>query len=448
MGFWNRKRSIEPTPTPPLEKKSAGAALGTSSALGDFLLLGAGGNATTPGSALALYTESTAVSIPVNMVSDSFTSITPVIRANGEVLTDHPILDLLNRPSPFYTKELFFTMLATEYLVTSETYVAALGSVSRPPLELQPVSARNLSEIEGANGLAQSFLVAGNSLNGSYPLQVTKNTARYLQGGFRELRQIRGYSTRNNSLLRGQSPLLAASAEVRQNILGNTHNVSLLEKGGRVSLVFHFEEDMTQDDFEEVKRKVREQYGGAANAGTVGVTSGGKLSINEVGTNNKDMDFAMLQDMAKRAVALQYKVPLPLITVTASTFNNYAEARLALYDNAVLPLADIIFGGLTELLVPRYGEDPAKFKITYDMDRITALMSRRNEELKLRKELNIETDNELRKMIGREPYEGGDVVLKPANMVPAGIDLFTNDPPKPTVARDEEERPIPEGDDE
>ena len=445
MAFWNRKkpllRSSPPSVPAQPEKKSAGPALGTSSALGDFLLFGSGGSAATPSSALALYNESTAVSIPVNMVSDSFTSITPVVRRNGEVITDHPALDLLNKPSPFFTKELFFTMLATEYMVTGETYIVALGSTGRPPLELQPVSARNLSEIEGENGLVQNFIVAGTTLNGSYPLQLSTKTqtSRYLQGGLRELKQIRSYSTRNNSLLRGQSPLLAASAEVKQNILGNTHNVSLLEKGGRVSLIFHFEEDMTADDFEEVKEKVRTQYGGAANAGTIGVTSGGKMTINEVGTTNRDMDFAILQDMAKRAVALQYKVPLPLITVTASTFNNYAEARLALYDNAVLPLADIIFGGLTDLLIPRFGEDPATTKITYDMDRITALMSRRNEELKLRKELNIETDNELRAMIGREPYEGGDVVLKPANLIAAGTDLFTDDPPAPTVPREDAE---------
>ena len=61
-------------------------------------------------------------------------------------------------------------------------------------------------------------------------------------------------------------------------------------------------------------------------------------------------------------------------------------------------------------------------------------------ELKLRKELNIESDNELRAMIGREPYENGDIIYKPANLVPAGLDLFTGDntPIAPTIIRDKD----------
>ena len=118
------------------------------------------------------------------------------------------------------------------------------------------------------------------------------------------------------------------------------------------------------------------------------------------------MDFAKLQTMAKQSVALQYKVPLPLISTEASTFSNVSTSRLALYDDAVLPLADRIFGGLTELLIPWYKQDPAKVVITYDLDSITALAGRRNEDLKLRRDLNIETLNEFRTAIGREPVEG------------------------------------------
>jgi HK97 family phage portal protein len=198
--------------------------------------------------------------------------------------------------------------------------------------------------------------------------------------------------------------------------------------------VFHFEEDLQEDDFETVRNRVMERYAGADNAGTIGVTAGSKLDIKEIGTNNKDMDFAVLQAMAKQAVALTYKVPLPLISTDATSFNNYREAKLALYDDAVLPLADRIFGGLTQLLMPRYGEDPAKTQITFDMDQITALAVRRNEELKLRKALNLESDNELRAMIGREPYKGGDQFLKPANLIPVGVDLFTE--PTVSLARD------------
>ncbi len=408
------------------KREAKSLALGTSAALGSFLIFGQHGAATASG-ALSLYDGSTAVSIPINMVAEAFASIEPVVKREGKIELDHPVLDLLRKPSPFFTQDLFLETIAKHYLITANAYIIALGNLNRPPLELQPINPNNVNTREGDQGFVKDFVVSGRSLAGSYKINKNRNRISYIGGNLRELKQIRGFSIRDNALLQGRSLLASASAEVRQHILGNTHNVSILEKGGHVSLIFHFDEDLGTDDFEETKMRVRAQYGGASKAGEIGVTAGGKLDIKEIGTTNKDMDFANLQSLAKQAVALQYKVPLPLITIEGATFNNFATAWLALYDNAVLPLADRVFSGLSDLLMPRYGDDPAVAQITYDMDTITALAGRRNEELKLRRDLNLETLNELRAAIGREPVLGGDEILAPATMVPIGTDLFTSD---------------------
>ena len=134
-----------------------------------------------------------------------------------------------------------------------------------------------------------------------------------------------------------------------------------------------------------------------------------------------------MQMMAFKAVALQFHVPLPLISDQRQTLNNYAIAKLALYDDAVIPLAGRIFGGLSDFLLPRYGMDPSKVRITFNPETVSALVSRRNDELTKRKGLGVETDNELRALLGREPYEGGDTHYKLAAQVPVGTDLFTDD---------------------
>lgn len=412
--------------------------LGTTDELGAFLILGLHG-AATAASAMNLYNKSTAVSIPINMIAEAFASIEPVIKKQGIILTDHPILDLLKNPSPYFGQCLFLETIGKHYLITANTYIVALGNINRPPLELQPISPSNATEVEGNQGLVERFIISGNSLPGTYEIDKKKNIVRYLKGNLAEIKQVRGFSIRNNSLLRGQSPLVSASAEVRHHILGNTHNSSMLEHGGRVSLVFHFSEDMNPDDFKETKERLMSEISGPTNAGKVFMTAGGNMEVKELGINNKDMDFAKLQSMAKEAVALQYKIPLPLITTDSATFSNVREARLSLYDDAVLPLADRIYNGLTNLLVPRYGEDPSNFKITYDIDSITALTFRRNEELKLRRELNFESLNEFRDIVGREPVVGGDHVLVPATLVPVGTNPFTqNDDPEFSLARDDE----------
>jgi len=421
----------------PIETKSSTKVLGLSEELGSFLKFGAAGTAVTPTSAMNLYNKSSAVSIPINYIAEAFASINPVLKDGTEIITDHPVLDLLQTPSPFYTQDLFFENLAKNYLITGEAEIVAVGNINRPPIELQPINPKNITINEGSGGLARSIIVSGETLVGAYNLEKKGRQFRYIRGNLSEIKQIRNYSTRNNSLLRGQSPLVSASAEARQHIEGNNHNVSLLVNGGRVSLVFHFDEDLSQDDFDATKQRVMEQYAGSQKAGTIGVTSGGGLDIKELGINNKDMDFANLQTMARIAVAQQYKFPLPLLTTDATSFNNYKEAKAAMYDDAVLPLADRLFGGLSDFLLPRYGLDPSKVRLTYDMDQITALSNRRNEELKLRKELGLENDNELRTLIGREPYEGGDIFYKPATLIPVGTDLLTTDnTPDNSLARD------------
>ena len=418
---WSRETAASPAAS---EKKMV---LGTSSSLGDFLVYG-DSRAGSPSSALYLYEQTTAVSVPVNFIADAFATLDPILIQGQEMVLEHEVLDLLKRPSPMHEQELFLAILAKNYLITGETSVVALGNVKSPPLELQPLSPKAMTPVPMAGSdFPQRWLVSGNTLNGTYERTPVGKDLRFYDGNLRDLMVARNFSTRDNSLLRGQSPLVSASREARQAMLGTQHNVSLLEKGGRVSLVFHFAQDMDEDDFEVVKKRVRDQFGGAENAGKIGITTGGDMRIESVGQSNKDMDYANLQKLATKAVALQYKVPLPLITDERQTMNNYETAKLALYDDAVIPLAKRIFGSLSRFLLPRYGLDPSRIRISFNPDHIPAQVERRNAELEQRAGINIETDNELRALIGREPYEGGDVVLKPANLIPAGTDVFTDD---------------------
>lgn len=398
-------------------------------------------SARTASSAMMLYRDSSAVSYPVNYIAEAFASINPVLKHNHEIVVDHPVLDLLQVPSPHFTQDLFLETLGKNYLITGDTFLIGLGNINRPPIELQPINSDHISSNEGVDGSISAFMVTGQTLAGSYIPRLRKREIRYYDphNVFRELKQIRRFSSRNNSLLRGESPLLAAATEIRQHIAGNIHNIGMLDNGGKLSLLFHFDQNMDDDDFEATRDRVNQQYGGPSNAGKIGVTAGGKLNVEELGTNNKDMDFAKLQEVAKVAVAMQYKFPLPLLNLDAMTLSNYKEAREALFDDAVLPLADRIFGGLTDFLLPRFGLDPTQYRLTYNQDQITALQGRRNQELKLRHELNLETTNEMRAMIGREPIDDGDTLMVSATQVPLGKDLFTADNvPSRRLARDTE----------
>ncbi len=422
---WPVARETTDAPAP---KEMKSVTLGLSDSLGAFMILGSGLSARSPSAALNVYQQSTAVATPIDMIADAFSVIDIALKVGDELVTSHPILDFLKQPSPFYDQELFLNVLAKNYLITGEAMFIAVGNVNRPPLQLQPISPGVVSPNAAAESDApESWMVTGQTLPGTYQGDVFKPKVRYLDGNLRELQLIRNFSPINNSLQRGQSLLVSASREVRSHVLGTEHNVSILENGGRVSLVFNYEADMTPEDFQATTERIQSRYGGATEAGSIIVTSGGKLNVEELSKTPKDMDFSNLQNLVSKAIALRYKLPLPLISDERQTLNNYGIAILALFDHAVLPLGNRILGGVGKLLLPRYDLDPKQAKIVLNQDTVTALVIRRNDELKKRVDMNLETKNELRASIGREEIEGGGELYQSSLLIPIGKDLFDDD---------------------
>lgn len=406
------------------------AILGTTDELGAFLILGDDSQGFSAASAKRLYEQSTAISVPINYIADAIVQIDYAIqdRTTRELILDHEILDFLERPSPMYSRNLFLSCVAHDYLITGEMCVVYLGGINRPPISMQPIGPEKLTAVRAAASDAPgTWIVSGIEMAGSYSADLNSMRVRYLDGTMRELQVVRNYSPRDNSMLRGRSLLVSASKEARQSILGSEHNVSLLRRGGRLSLVFHFSADMTRDDFQKAVDSINKKFGGASQAGQISVTKGGDLKIEEFGKTPQDMDYVNLAKLVEKCLAKQYRFPLPLVSDERMTQNNYQSALLSLYDHCVIPFASVIAGGLSEVLMPRWKMDPRRFRLIPNPDSVTALVMRRNQELAKRKEIGIETDNELRALIGREQYEGGDVIYKPATMVPVGTDLFTDD---------------------
>lgn len=402
---------------------------------GSFLefALGGGGRVSAR-QAMQFYRDNSSVATAVDWIADSFEQIKPILETKNSkgVISynnDHEIIKLLTRPNGFQTWQEFGGMLSRHYLVKHDSHIAALGNINRPPIELYSVKPLNVSTVEdGRDGFPGYYNIPSGIGRGNYSRKESLRVGtRFYDGPLKELYHIMGFSSRPNNV-EGDSPLEAAALEAKQQIDGRVHNLKMLRNGGRLSLLVSFKDERLDDDehAERVKR-INEGWAGPDNAGKIAVVSGAEMDVKELGTTNKDMDYVKLDQAAAFAIYMRYKIPLPLVSVKASTFNNMRTAIIMLYDIAVLPHADTVFAGLSKMLLPRYGLDSATTRITYNPDSITALMARRLEELEKRKKINIETPNELRTLLpNREPVEGGDSLYQPANLVPMGEDLLAD----------------------
>lgn len=383
----------------------------------------------TPQSAMQFYRSSSSVAIAVDMIADEVEHLMPVIQMeDGKYIQDHDLLRMLKSPNGFDNWAGFIGAAARNYLLTRECFFYAGGGVSRPPLEMFSVKPQTISSIENAvDKYPQSFLITEGRAGGNYARFEKARKVNYYDGGLREIFRVHGFSSRVDES-RADSPLEAVALEARQQIQGRVHNLSLLENGGRLSLIVQFKDAMSEDEHIARRDRINSTLAGASNAGRIAVVSSSDMTIHEAGTTNKDMDYAELDAVAREALFLRYKIPLPLVSNDASTDNNMQHAVFHLYDRAVLPLADVLLDGLGRMLLPRYGLDPQRCCLTYNPESIDALVARRVDMLLARQKLGVETINELRAQLpNREPLEGGDTLYQASTLVPVGTDLFTDD---------------------
>lgn len=401
--------------------------------------------ARTAAGALAAYRKSSAVSAPVRMIAADIAMLEPIIETDGDVDQSRAalaLIELLNNPGLNWLKDLFLETLSIYQSLTGNAYIWAGGNIARPPLAIAPVNPSDISINHDGNGTIISINVNTGPSRGVYTAETKNGKTRYIANGFAEITQIRGFSSRNGGIFEGESPLVSVAAEIEQMVRGNTHNNALLANGGRLSALFALKGDLTNEQLKDAAEVILSQYQGESNAGQIGVVGAEDVSVTEFGITPKDMDYAKMLVLARNAVALQYGVPPVLINQEKATFSNMDTAREMLFDNAVSPAVRRLFSGIEAFLFPRFGLDTAKSSLTFDQLKVPSIRARRVRELNERRKANVETINELRASINREPIDGGDELFVPATMIPLSTvddDIEPEVMPLPDEDEDENE---------
>lgn len=430
------KRKFAVVPSRQEETKSISYAIEApvSGALGRLLGTESAFGAST---AMHYYCQVASVATSVDLIAEAVGSLDIKLLIAGEVIESHPVLDLLNAPSPDFTKELFLTTLTSYYLICGETFVWAGGNTKYAPSIIEPISPADVTVEEDTLGKAHVFNVGGPFRTGRYERQDIKDVGRqFVLNKLAQIKQIRRFNPKQNSQLRGQSKLHAIGPEVRQALAGSAHNLKVLTQGGRLSLVFQIKDDMSLSKFQDAKESIKNQFAGTEGT-SIAVVNANQMNVSEMGNTNRDMDFATLQKMTEKAIAKRFNIPLPLVSDDSSTFNNLTTAYAALYDRAVIPTAREILSGLQTLLFPRFGLTNAQFEI--DLTKIPSLAERNASLIKQMRDTNIYSENELRSRAHLPPIPKGEQIFRNAGLISGEeIDDYQDDNPTIIERNDEQ----------
>lgn len=404
-------------------RKKALAAPGTSS----FFLDGSGGGLPLQVQTFAKegYSLNPVVFACVGMIGQAAASVKLELHkydAKGDrtVILSDKLLDRLKQPNPTQSWKDFIQEMVAWHRIAGEVFVLRLPEKG-PPAELYLMNPAHITVEKAENSLVPKAFVHGIGEGKiTYPVDQLTGASQVLH--------IKTFNPLDP--WRGLSPLHPAARAVDTHNAGAKWNAALLNNSARPSGLLELTGSPSEDTIQKLKKFLKAVWSGPENAGDIPVLTGG-AKFTPLSHNPKDMDFQNNMGEAAKNTALVFGVPLPLVTMEASTFSNMEAAQERLWTDTVLPLLDVLIDSLSRFLLPLYqrGAKGDSYRLAYNADSVPALEARR-ERLYKRMAAAVGgcllTPNEARIEMGFDDVPRGDQLMVPGTLKP--LDSLGTDP--------------------
>lgn len=339
----------------------------------------------------------------INKIADAVASVKWTVWRGEQELIEHPLLDLLEKPNPMQSGPQYMRAKIGFLMIAGNGYEEAVeaGGQVRELYQLRP---DRMKIVPGANGFPREYVYKVGGREVRFPVEPDLSSA---------VRHLRMFNPLDDWY--GMSPIEAGAYAIDQHNLSMTWMQALLQNSARPSgaLVVTGDKDLSDDQFNRLKAQMESQYQGAQNGGRPLLLEGG-LDWRQMGLSPADMGIIETKYSSARDVCLALGVPPQLLGIPGdNTYSNYQEARLAFWEDTVMPLLDMIGEDWNAWL----GE-PQGVYLKPDLDQIPAIADKRNTLWEMADRATDLTINERRAMKGYEPIPGGDVLLVGLGQVP------------------------------
>ena len=339
----------------------------------------------------------------VRMIAEAAASIPLLLYAGTDEIENHPLLDLMRKPSADHSATDFLEAWYGFLLVAGNVYVEAVA-VDGQIRELHNLRPDRMKVLPGLNGWPEG-----------YEYTAGGKSVRFINEpveGVRPILHTRLFHPANDHY--GMSPIEAAATAIDIHNTASGWNKALLDNSARPSgaLVYAAANgQMTDEQFARLKNELESNYQGATHAGRPLLLEGG-LDWKPLSLTPKDMDFIEAKNSAAREIALAIGVPPLLLGIPGdNTYANYAEAQRAFWRQTVLPLVNRMAQSFSNWLNPAFalGDSTspalptgasAQLLLRPDLDQVEALNPEREALWARLQNVSFLTDDEKRAAAG------------------------------------------------
>ncbi len=337
------------------------------------------------------YIENVVANRCVNMVSKGASVIPLLVYKDYEEIPRSSLARLLDMPNPFMSREDFIEGIIHNVLIAGNAYISYVKNSNGEFAEMYLLRPDRVSIVTDNNGFPMQYIYKCGAASRVYDVNLLDGTS--------EILHIKNFHPSDD--LYGLSPMATARFSIDQHNEAISWNKALLQNGARPSGALVVEssasQELTDEQFNRLRDQLANDFSGSKMAGKIMLLEGG-LKWQEMSISPRDMDFIETKNSAARDIAMAFGVPANLLGIQGdNTYSNFSEARMALWEETILPMICKICTKLSTWISGQTGDF---IQIKPDYDSISVLIEKRNQIWDYVNNSDFLTREEKRKLIG------------------------------------------------
>ena len=334
-----------------------------------------------------------------------------------EKLENHPLQQLIDKPNPFTSRNAMIERLIMQLDLAGNSlhHIVTVGGTA---VELWNINPDLIEPISDQREFIKGYKVKG--FRGQSPIEVGAGEILHTM-----------YVDPSNPYW-GIAPLQVAARTVDTEIEAVNWNKVALQNRAVTDGIFSIKEPLNQQQYNELRRQVREQHQGAESARAPWILGAG-AEWQQMSLSPADMDFIEGRRMTREEIVAIFQVPPPLVGILdKANYSNMQEARRVFWLDTIIPLLNDLREAFNRSLLQYF--EPG-IMLDYDTSGVDALAQNINEKVDAANKLfNMGLPfNSINKWLdlGFDETEGGDVGYLPASMIPADMARTLSAPAAP-----------------
>lgn len=336
--------------------------------------------------------------------SSSFVRLQVTRGRDGEVIDNHPLRRLIATPNPFMDEFDFWHAVVVYQKLAGGAYFEKERDRAGRVVRLWPLRPDWLRPIKSAASFIGGYEY---TVPGKEPITLRAEDVLDFRL-FDPLNQYRGY------------PPAAVAGRVGDVDNATTDYLKLfMEKGGQPPGLLKTKQKLADVDIADIRRRWSERYGGYQHWTEPAVLDS-DAEFQKIGLSFEEMGFDVLDARSEARICMVLGVPPILvgakIGLDRATYSNYNEARLAWWEDTLIPQYRNFESVIQGDLAPEFGAD---ITVSFDFGNVPAL--KESEDAKWSRTTSALgagyiTVNEARAFIGLDEIgEPGDRFLRPTS---------------------------------